>query len=55
MNGNDVIGLVSVTQGISSVVRELKRRDIDWVMVIDENSIVKRNQAPFLRCIATIS
>ena len=46
MNGNDVIGLVSVTQGISSVVRELKRRDIDWVMVIDENSIVKRNQAP---------
>ena len=46
MNGNDVIGLVSVTQGISSVVRELKSRDIDWVMVIDEDNIVRRNQAP---------
>ena len=46
MDGDQVIGLVSVTQGIGSVVRELKRRDIDWVMVIDEENIVRRNQAP---------
>ena len=46
MDNNTAIGLVSVTQGISSVVRELKRRDIDWVMVIDEENIVRRNQAP---------
>ncbi|MGE4125934.1 MAG: ATP-binding protein [Pusillimonas sp.] len=46
MHGNDLIGLISVTQGIGSVVRELKRRDIDWVMVIDEDNIIRRNQAP---------
>ena len=46
MHNGEPIGLVSVTQGISSVVRELKRRAIDWVMVIDENNVVRRNNAP---------
>lgn len=46
MHESRVIGLVSVTQGVSSVVRELKSRGVDWVMVIDEKAVVERNQAP---------
>ena len=46
MHQGEPIGLVSVTQGISSVVRELKLKEIDWVMVIDEDNIVRRNNAP---------
>ena len=37
------IGLVSITQGVLSVVSELQAKGIDWVMVVDEKGLASRN------------
>ncbi|MDP3423412.1 MAG: response regulator [Burkholderiaceae bacterium] len=37
------IGLVSITQGVLSVVTDLQHKDIDWVMVVDEQGLASRN------------
>jgi len=37
------IGLVSITQGVLSVVTDLQQKDIDWVMVVDEKGLASRN------------
>ena len=37
------IGLVSITQGVLSVVNDLQQKDIDWVMVVDEKGLAARH------------
>jgi hypothetical protein len=37
------IGLVSITQGVLSVVSDLQAKGIDWVMVVDEKGLASRN------------
>ncbi len=37
------IGLVSITQGVLSVVTDLQTKGIDWVMVVDEQGLASRN------------
>ena len=37
------IGLVSITQGVLSVVSDLQAKGIDWVMVVDEQGLAARN------------
>ncbi|MBD3727806.1 MAG: hypothetical protein IE936_12180, partial [Moraxella osloensis] len=41
---DQVIGLVSITQGIGSVVRLIQADNIDWVMVIHKPSLVARTE-----------
>lgn len=42
MDNDRILGLVSVTQGIGSVVRLLQADGIDWVMVVHKPSLVSR-------------
>ena len=37
------IGLVSITQGVLSVVSDLQAKGIDWVLVVDEKGLASRN------------
>jgi len=37
------IGLVSLTQGVLSVVSDLQAKGIDWVLVVDEKGLAARN------------
>ncbi|WP_198401035.1 response regulator [Thiomicrospira microaerophila] len=41
---DEMVGLISLTQGVGSVVRVLKEQGIDWVMVIDEEAVSARTQ-----------
>ncbi len=36
------VGLVSITQGIGSLVRNLKAKDVDWVMLLHRPTLVSR-------------
>ncbi|WFE68034.1 response regulator [Thiomicrospira sp. R3] len=40
----EMVGLVSLTQGVGSVVRALKTQNIGWVMVIDKQAVAGRTQ-----------
>ncbi len=44
MHNQQVIGLVSVTQGVGSIVRALQADGIDWIMVVHQPSLVARTQ-----------
>lgn len=44
MRHNEVVGLVSVTQGVGSIVRVMQADGIDWVMVVHQPSLVSRTQ-----------
>lgn len=39
-----LLGLVSVTQGVGSVVRSLQENNIEWVMVVHKPSLVARTE-----------
>jgi len=39
---NRLLGLISITQGVLSVVHELQQKEIDWVMVVDEKGLASR-------------
>ncbi len=39
---NQLLGLVSVTQGVGSVVRGLQENNIEWVMVVHKPNLVSR-------------
>jgi signal transduction histidine kinase/DNA-binding response OmpR family regulator len=43
VSDNQQIGLVSITQGVLSVVSDLQHKDIDWVMVVDEKGLAARH------------
>lgn len=36
---NQTVGAISVSGGVSSVTRELKKMGVDWVMLIDESAV----------------
>jgi len=40
---NQQVGLVSITQGVLSVVNDLQQKDIDWLMVVDEKALAARH------------
>ncbi|UQB42826.1 response regulator [Thiomicrospira microaerophila] len=40
----EMVGLVSLTQGVGSVVRALKEQGVEWVMVIDQQAVANRTQ-----------
>lgn len=44
MHQDQAIGLVSITQGIGSVVRLIQADNIDWVMVVHKPSLVARTE-----------
>ena len=41
---DQTVGLVSLTQGVLSVVSDLQAKGIDWVLVIDEKGLAARNK-----------
>ncbi|NIC40206.1 response regulator [Aquabacterium sp. A08] len=43
LDGERLLGLVSVTQGVGSVVRALKDERVDWLMVVDEAALAERH------------
>jgi signal transduction histidine kinase/CheY-like chemotaxis protein len=43
-HSDEMVGLVSLTQGVGSVVRDLKAINIDWVMVVDQQALSARTQ-----------
>lgn len=42
LHQQQLIGLVSITQGLGSVVQRLKQDHIDWVMVVSETNLAAR-------------
>lgn len=42
LHQGEVIGVISVTQGVGSVVRSLANQHIDWLLLLDESSIRAR-------------
>ncbi len=44
LHQGQLLGLISVTQGVRSVVQDLQRQSVGWVMVIDEARLRARTQ-----------
>ncbi len=42
IENNQLIGVISVTQGVGSVVRALKEDHLDWVLLLNKQSILER-------------
>lgn len=42
LHDGQLIGLVTITQGVSSVVRALKAEQVDWLMVFEEAALAQR-------------
>ncbi|MDD2536129.1 MAG: cache domain-containing protein, partial [Macromonas bipunctata] len=45
LHQGQLLGLISVTQGVRSVVQDLQRQSVGWVMVIDEARLRARTQS----------
>jgi signal transduction histidine kinase len=42
MHHGELLGVISVTQGLGSVVRELREQGLDWTLLLDSNAIKGR-------------
>ncbi|RAU19648.1 hypothetical protein DN062_00760 [Nitrincola tibetensis] len=50
----EVIGLISVTQGIGSVVRSMQNDDLDWILLLNKESILERFSGRYPPTIASL-
>ena len=54
IENGELLGVISVTQGVSSVVRSLQEDDLNWILLLNKNSILERFSGRYPATLATL-